>query len=139
MSASPQQEDPGDRYDEDIEENDQPNAEEVEAVTTPKDAQPAKRGRGRPKGSKNKKSGAASATTGPSEGVQVKKKRGRPPKEKKPDDLSAEEPPAKRRRGRPRKEQKPQEPTTAATSATATDGLGESSVKKKRGRPPKKT
>jgi hypothetical protein len=30
MSASPQQEDPGDRYDEDIEENDQPNAEEVE-------------------------------------------------------------------------------------------------------------
>lgn len=30
MSASPQQEDPADRYDEDIEENDQPNAEEPE-------------------------------------------------------------------------------------------------------------
>lgn len=30
MSASPQQEDPADRYDEDIEENDQPNSEEVE-------------------------------------------------------------------------------------------------------------
>lgn len=30
MSASPQQEDPADRYDEDIEENDQPNTEEPE-------------------------------------------------------------------------------------------------------------
>ncbi|KAG8217827.1 hypothetical protein J3R82DRAFT_5992 [Butyriboletus roseoflavus] len=167
MSASLQQEDPADRYDEDIEENDQPNAEEVEggscrlvcsvsnssacsslfqilwvaslAATTPKDAQPAKRGRGRPKGSKNKKSGAVSATTAPSDGTPVRKKRGRPPKEKKPDD-SGEEPPAKRRRGRPRKEQKPEEAPTVATSAATTgEGLGETSVKKKRGRPPKKT
>ncbi|KAG6376449.1 hypothetical protein JVT61DRAFT_2437 [Boletus reticuloceps] len=141
MSASPQQEDPADRYDEDIEENDRPAAEEVEgepwspallstrllpyspffhnlsvaslAATAPKDALPAKRGRGRPKGSKNKKSGATSATAGPSEGAPVKKKRGRPPKEKKPDDSGAEEPPAKRRRGRPRKEQKSQQTITA--------------------------
>ncbi|KAF8447587.1 hypothetical protein L210DRAFT_3526789, partial [Boletus edulis BED1] len=134
------QEDSADRYDEDIEENDRPAAEEVEAATAPKDALPAKRGRGRPKGSKNKKSGAASATAGPSEGAPVKKKRGRPPKEKKPDDSGAEEPPAKRRRGRPRKEQKSQQTITAGTSATATgDGSGESIVKKKRGRPPKKT
>lgn len=62
------------------------------ATTEGGDAQtqsPVKRGRGRPKGSKNKKSGAASATsaaaggTSPDAGTSgetPKKKRGRPPK-----------------------------------------------------------
>jgi len=138
MSASPHQDDSADRYDDDIEETDQPNTEDPDSAVH-KDAQPAKRGRGRPKGSKNKKSGAATTTAGPSEGVPVKKKRGRPPKEKKQDDSGAEEPPAKRKRGRPRKDQRAQEVTAPAMAAPATaDGLGETSTKKKRGRPPKK-
>ncbi|KAF8163219.1 hypothetical protein B0H34DRAFT_672269 [Crassisporium funariophilum] len=92
---------------------------------------PAKRGRGRPKGSKNKKAASTSAAGSPTTPV-AGRKRGRPPKEKKED--SGEEPPPKRPRGRPPKNPKPI-PAEGGTSAEA----GESSVKKKRGRPPKKS
>jgi len=89
----------------------------------------AKRGRGRPKGSKNKKTTSSSTTEGPSV-LSTGKKRGRPPKEKKEDDGT---PPPKRPRGRPPKNPKP--PATEGTSGEAS----EPSVKKRRGRPPKKT
>ncbi|KAH9484226.1 hypothetical protein JR316_0003706 [Psilocybe cubensis] len=91
-----------------------------------------KRGRGRPKGSKNKKSGASSAGPESPTTPTVQRKRGRPPKEKKED--AGEEPPPKRPRGRPPKNPKPAsgEATTSAAEA------GDSSGKKKRGRPSKK-
>ncbi|KAI5828548.1 hypothetical protein K523DRAFT_321297 [Schizophyllum commune Tattone D] len=71
-------------------------------------APPVKRGRGRPKGSKNKPKDPNAEPP-----VKVPKKRGRPPKAKPADeedkaegasaDASTEPPPAKRPRGRPRK------------------------------------
>ncbi|KAF4615459.1 hypothetical protein D9613_002963 [Agrocybe pediades] len=92
-----------------------------------------KRGRGRPKGSKNKKTGASSsAPESPTTPVQ-RRKRGRPPKEKKED--SGEEPAPKRPRGRPPKNPKPAEEGPAAAGGES----GETSTKKKRGRPPKKS
>ncbi|KAF8797943.1 hypothetical protein BYT27DRAFT_7228555 [Phlegmacium glaucopus] len=115
----------------------------------PSPTTPAKRGRGRPKGSKNKKATSSPAAEGSSIPT-GQRKRGRPPKvsknaiintsfrfpsehphEKKED--NGETPPPKRPRGRPPKNPKP--PATEGTSGEA----GEPSVKKKRGRPPKKT
>lgn len=104
-------------------------AEEAEAGTST--ATPAKRGRGRPKGSKNKKAGASSSAPDSPTTPSVPRKRGRPPKEKKED--TGEEPPPKRPRGRP-----PKTPKPAADEAAASGEAGESSTKKKRGRPPKK-
>ncbi|KAF9532262.1 hypothetical protein CPB83DRAFT_847540 [Crepidotus variabilis] len=92
-------------------------------------APPAKRGRGRPKGSKNKKTLAAGVDT--TSAPTVPKKRGRPPKEKKADD---DEPVAKRPRGRP-----PKNPRPSTGEAAASGEGGEPAPKKKRGRPPKKT
>jgi len=97
---------------------------------------PAKRGRGRPKGSKNKKSGT-SATEATGEEA-PKRKRGRPPKRKAEDE--GVEPPPKRKRGRPPKNPKPEteeeadhvEPV-AAESSTATT----TTKKKRAGRPRK--
>ena len=112
---------------------------------------PAKRGRGRPKGSKNKKSGTSAAEATGEEAP--KRKRGRPPKvriilitsssplftfphpQRKAEDEGVE-PPPKRKRGRPPKNPKPEtdedadhvEP--AAESSTATK-------KKRVGRPRK--
>lgn len=95
--------------------------------------QTVKRKRGRPPGSKNKKTLAAEAAgTGASpEAPAVPRKRGRPPKRKPEEDPSAE-PPVKRKRGRPPKP-KPPPPE---------DGNGEpsgesSAPKRKRGRPRK--
>ena len=85
---------------------------------------PQKRGRGRPKGSRNKTTvlEAPSTSTAAAAGSSTTtvKKRGRPPKEKKDDD----EPAPKRQRGRPRKNPKPED-------------SGEPAPKKKRGRPKK--
>jgi len=124
-----------------------------------------KRGRGRPKGSKNKKSIAALAADASGES-QKPKKRGRPPKvrfllhpltrndrgaycslpQEKKDD--GEEPAPKRRRGRPPKNPKPDSSSSAAAGTTSADA-GPSSApapepvspseqpKKRRGRPPK--
>ncbi|KAF9483908.1 hypothetical protein BDN70DRAFT_928879 [Pholiota conissans] len=94
---------------------------------------PAKRGRGRPKGSKNKK-GASATVASPESPTAPTRKRGRPPKEKKED--AGEEPAPKRPRGRPPKVKPAPAPEEATTSAAA--DAGETSTKKKRGRPPKK-
>ncbi|CAA7271784.1 unnamed protein product [Cyclocybe aegerita] len=105
-------------------------ADDAEAGTST--AAPVKRGRGRPKGSKNKKAGTSSAADSPTTPT-VPRKRGRPPKEKKEEPEG--EPTPKRPRGRPPKNPKPAPPAEGA--ATTTEG-GEA-PKKKRGRPPKKT
>ncbi|KAJ7940725.1 hypothetical protein B0H13DRAFT_1849903 [Mycena leptocephala] len=89
---------------------------------------PVKRGRGRPKGSKNKK--AVPTPAGESSSAPPRK-RGRPPKEKKDDDTKDDaddddgddEPTPKRKRGRPPKPAAPADPNAEP---------------KKRGRPPKK-
>ncbi|KAF8969991.1 hypothetical protein BDZ97DRAFT_178142 [Flammula alnicola] len=107
-----------------------PNHATDDAEPGASNATPAKRGRGRPKGSKNKKAGASSSAPDSPTTPTVQRKRGRPPKEKKED--AGEEPPAKRPRGRPPK------PKPAAGEATNSGDTGESSTKKKRGRPPKK-
>ncbi|EAU88458.1 hypothetical protein CC1G_11930 [Coprinopsis cinerea okayama7 len=100
------------------------NSTEPEAGTS---AVPVKRGRGRPKGSKNKKTlGSPATPTTPT----VPRKRGRPPKEKKDD----EEPRPKRPRGRPPKNPKPEGSTAAPAASASGDGAP---VKRKRGRPPK--
>ncbi|PPQ86843.1 hypothetical protein CVT25_012562 [Psilocybe cyanescens] len=95
-------------------------------------ASAVKRGRGRPKGSKNKKSGTSSAGPESPTTPTVQRKRGRPPKEKKED--TGEEPPPKRPRGRPPKNPKP----ASGEATTSADVAGDSSAKKKRGRPSKK-
>jgi high mobility group AT-hook protein 2 len=115
----------------------------------PSSAPPQKRGRGRPKGSKNKKGTAALAAPAV---PTVPRKRGRPPKvrasglshcclhhncrsdprsvhQEKKD--TGEEPPPKRPRGRPPKNPKP----PAGTSTEGADSTPP--VKRKRGRPPK--
>ncbi|KZP24789.1 hypothetical protein FIBSPDRAFT_929664 [Athelia psychrophila] len=110
-----------------------------------------KRGRGRPKGSKNKKSATTPEVDAAAAADVPRKKRGRPPKvcvnlltpfagvprahpalstQEKKDDGDGE-PPAKRKRGRPPKV-KPEADTEGAEG-------GEPSEKKKRGRPPKPT
>ncbi|KAF8189098.1 hypothetical protein K438DRAFT_1832929 [Mycena galopus ATCC 62051] len=88
-----------------------PSSSHRVAAVTPE--APVKRGRGRPKGSKNKRAapGAAEASLAPP------RKRGRPPKEKKDDDDKDmeddgdadgdDEPPIKRKRGRPPKTRSP--------------------------------
>ncbi|KAH9063382.1 hypothetical protein EDB87DRAFT_1603334 [Lactarius vividus] len=97
---------------------------------------PVKRGRGRPKGSKNKKSVAGASVPAPeaSPPTGEKRKRGRPPKPKNPqEDTSTGEPPAKRKRGRP-----PKNPKPASTQEDAGEGgTSDLPVKRKRGRPPK--
>jgi len=92
---------------------------------------PAKRGRGRPKGSKNKKSGTSNAEATGEE--PPKRKRGRPPKRKAEEEIV--DPPPKRKRGRPPKNPKPETDEDAdrvepAESSTATK-------KKRPGRPRK--
>ncbi|KAJ7109286.1 hypothetical protein C8R44DRAFT_884346 [Mycena epipterygia] len=90
------------------------------------DQQPVKRGRGRPKGSKNKK--AVPTPAGEASSSATPRKRGRPPKEKKDEEKEdesggEEEPTPKRKRGRPPKPAVPTDPNAEP---------------KKRGRPPKK-
>ncbi|KAG5353989.1 hypothetical protein E4T56_gene12290 [Termitomyces sp. T112] len=131
MSSSPH--DPQDEGDDkqNLDELDEPTGGDTEGDVGMKDA-PAKRGRGRPKGSKNKRPGSTPAA---SAGTAVTpRKRGRPPKEKKPDDEADTEPPTKRKRGRPPKNLKPESGDGAEASGEATDP----SAKKKRGRPSKK-
>jgi len=82
---------------------------------------PPKRGRGRPKGSKNKKSGTSTAEAAGEE--PPKRKRGRPPKRKAEEESA--DPPPKRKRGRPPKNPKPDTDEDAdhaepAESSTAT-------------------
>lgn len=94
---------------------------------------PPKRGRGRPKGSKNKKPGAS--TTDATGEEAPKRKRGRPPKRKAEDEGA--DPPPKRKRGRPPKNPKPDtdedaDHVDAAEPSTATK-------KKRPGRPRKNT
>ncbi|KAH6918673.1 hypothetical protein BKA70DRAFT_1247888 [Coprinopsis sp. MPI-PUGE-AT-0042] len=86
---------------------------------------PVKRGRGRPKGSKNKKGAAANAEPA---APAIPRKRGRPPKEKKDD----EEPRPKRPRGRPPKNPRPEGSSTTVGASASGDA-----PKRKRGRPPK--
>ncbi|KAG6911460.1 hypothetical protein DXG01_014534 [Tephrocybe rancida] len=115
--------------------DDQPGGD-TEGEAPAKDA-PVKRGRGRPKGSKNKRTGSTpAATTGSSSAPAVTpRKRGRPPKEKKVDEEGDVEPPTKRKRGRPPKHPKPD----AGDGAEGDGDAPEPSAKKKRGRPSKKT
>ncbi|KAI0306520.1 hypothetical protein B0F90DRAFT_1690546 [Multifurca ochricompacta] len=117
---------------------------------------PAKRGRGRPKGSKNKKNAAGTAASASelASAAGEKRKRGRPPKVclclepitliyplifmiPQPKNLQEEvatgEPPAKRKRGRPPKNPKP----ISAHEDVGQGGTSDSPVKRKRGRPPK--
>ncbi|KAG6890457.1 hypothetical protein C0992_001504 [Termitomyces sp. T32_za158] len=129
MSSSTQ--DPQDEGDDkrNLDELEEPTGGNNETDVAVKDA-PTKRGRGRPKGSKNKRpgmTGVGTSTAGPP------RKRGRPPKEKKPEDEADTEPPAKRKRGRPPKNLKSETGDDAGGSGEAT----ESSAKKKRGRPKK--
>lgn len=89
---------------------------EPEGESVPQESlRPVKRGRGRPKGSKNKPPSTAAPIAESSSSPT--RKRGRPPKEKREDG----EPTPKRRRGRPRKNPLPDE----------------ASPTKKRGRPKK--
>jgi len=114
-----------------LEENGQAVVGEAEGGAAETSETPVKRGRGRPKGSKNKK---GSALAGDAAADAPKKKRGRPPKEKKPDEVGTDgEPAPKRKRGRPPKNPKPE----GDAGATSGGEGGESSEKKKRGRPPK--
>ncbi|KAI0375018.1 hypothetical protein BV20DRAFT_976953 [Pilatotrama ljubarskyi] len=128
------------------------NSGEPEAA--PQNEPQPKRKRGRPPGSKNKKTlekEAATGTAGPSAEA-PRRPRGRPPKtltvyfhnhysqrkpeeEKKAEGGEPSEPPPKRKRGRPRKNPLPEpsggeegEPSNAAEAPPA---------KRKRGRPPK--
>ncbi|KAJ6496591.1 hypothetical protein C8R47DRAFT_1194365 [Mycena vitilis] len=102
--------------------------QDADAAGEPATETPVKRGRGRPKGSKNKKAVPAAPGDGPSA---APRKRGRPPKEKKDDDDAkddaddddGDDEPPKKKRGRPPK------------AASAADPNAEP---KKRGRPPKK-
>ncbi|KAI0256758.1 hypothetical protein BJV78DRAFT_1150697 [Lactifluus subvellereus] len=116
---------------------------------------PAKRGRGRPKGSKNKKSaaGTAASTSEVAPAAGEKRRRGRPPKvclepiasgfpfsplvivqPKNPQEETATgEPPAKRKRGRPPKTPKPVPPHDDVAEGATSDPP----PKRKRGRPPK--
>ncbi|EGN95409.1 hypothetical protein SERLA73DRAFT_186384 [Serpula lacrymans var. lacrymans S7.3] len=105
MSASPQQEAVADNKFDDLDEREQPTADETEGAGEVSDAAPVKRGRGRPKGSRNKKSGGSTAPGASSE-AGVKRKRGRPPKERKANESGEEEPVTKRKRGRPPKTSK---------------------------------
>ncbi|KAF8478627.1 hypothetical protein DFH94DRAFT_751101 [Russula ochroleuca] len=98
---------------------------------------PAKRGRGRPKGSKNKKNaaGTAASTSEVAPAAGEKRKRGRPPKPKNvPEEGASGEPPAKRKRGRPPKNPKP---TSPPHEDVGEGGTSDSPTKRKRGRPPK--
>ncbi|KAI0006084.1 hypothetical protein BJV74DRAFT_802082 [Russula compacta] len=97
---------------------------------------PGKRSRGRPKGSKNKKSaaGVAATTSEVAPAAGEKRKRGRPPKPKNvPEEGVSGEPPAKRKRGRPPKNPKPSSPHDEGDE----EGTSDSPAKRKRGRPPK--
>ncbi|KAI0705823.1 hypothetical protein BC835DRAFT_1409889 [Cytidiella melzeri] len=120
----------------------------VEADTVVPAAEPVKRKRGRPPGSKNKKTLAAQAATagtstgaGTSGETPVKRGRGRPPKRKSEEGAATTattadgEPPQKRKRGRPPKA-KPAAPPEDASGddAAEDDGADEAAPKKKRGR-----
>ncbi|KAG5653966.1 hypothetical protein H0H81_008834 [Sphagnurus paluster] len=136
MSSSPREahEEPEDKNN--LDEVDELPGGDTEGEAAPKDGDvPVKRGRGRPKGSKNKRPGAAPAVPAAgSSSAATPRKRGRPPKEKRDDDGETE-PPVKRKRGRPPKNPKPEVADGGATSGHAP----EPAVKKKRGRPSKKT
>ncbi|KAG7452601.1 uncharacterized protein BT62DRAFT_1070351 [Guyanagaster necrorhizus] len=92
-------------------------------------APPVKRGRGRPKGSKNKPTSSSASPAAP------RRPRGRPPKEKKEDEQGAESSAPKRGRGRPPKHPRP---TESGGEGTANDPA-EPPAKRKRGRPKKTT
>ncbi|KAF5358279.1 hypothetical protein D9756_001649 [Leucocoprinus leucothites] len=94
---------------------------------------PAKRGRGRPKGSKNKKS-AANASSATTTTPAVPRKRGRPPKPKAEQDG---EPAPKRPRGRPPKNPKPSVTEGGEGTSASGEAAAEPSTKRKPGRPKK--
>ncbi|KAH9842649.1 uncharacterized protein C8Q71DRAFT_733763 [Rhodofomes roseus] len=143
MPDSPSREDPAEDKKDELEDNGgEPETAEVEASA--ESAQPAKRGRGRPRGSKNKKTIAAeaaraagSSTAGGSSDPPVKRPRGRPRK-RPAEDEAPSEPKPKRKRGRPPKNK----PAEAPAEAEGDEGEPEAAApseppKKKRGRPPK--
>ncbi|KAF8350787.1 hypothetical protein F5887DRAFT_940901 [Amanita rubescens] len=124
------QEDAGERLSHDDAEEAQPGTDAGDDTNSPQEAQPVKRRRGRPPGSKNKDAAAQPpAPAAPS--TPAPRKRGRPRKPR-PED-TGEEPPVKRSRGRPRKN--PQPPTEPAEA----EGSEAPPPKKKRGRPKKTT
>jgi len=142
MPTSPPQEGVAENKPQDeLEENGQAPGAEAEGAAE-SSAAPLKRGRGRPKGSKNKK-GAPSVGDASTSAEVPKKKRGRPPKEKKLEEAGTDgEPAPKRKRGRPPKNpkpenSKPENPPEADGGVTSGGEGGEPSEKKKRGRPPK--
>jgi len=106
---------------------------DTEGEGTAQDLQtPVKRGRGRPKGSKNKQSGTAMSTANAEASAQTgPRKRGRPPKEKK-DIPNAEGSAPRRKRGRPPKNPRPEGEESGNGDAA------EPPLKKKRGRPSSK-
>ncbi|RPD66262.1 hypothetical protein L226DRAFT_193346 [Lentinus tigrinus ALCF2SS1-7] len=131
MSASPDSRAPS----EDKDEIDETAAEPSEAPKT--DPQP-KRKRGRPPGSKNKKTIAAEAAAAEAgSSAPPKRPRGRPPKRKSEEEHKAEggepsEPPPKKKRGRPPKNPRPEPTAGAGEASTSADP-----PKRKRGRPRK--
>ncbi|KIM80745.1 hypothetical protein PILCRDRAFT_822010 [Piloderma croceum F 1598] len=133
MSPSPPQEAVAEgKAQDELEENGQVVVGEAEDGAGETSGAPVKRGRGRPKGSKNKKGSTFAADVSATDAP--KKKRGRPPKEKKPEEVGTDgEPAPKRKRGRPPKNPKPEGEADATSGAEG----GEPSEKKKRGRPPK--
>jgi len=129
-----------------VEGENQAEAEQGPAVTsagetaTADEAKP-KRGRGRPKGSKNKPRSGGEPASSSSAAPETKRKRGRPPKEK-PAGVTGEpgeeeERPAKRPRGRPRKNPVPE--TANDGEGETADSAGPSTPKKRAGRPSKAT
>ncbi|KAJ3561903.1 hypothetical protein NP233_g9910 [Leucocoprinus birnbaumii] len=135
MSASPkdQQDDAADRQSIDELDEPQPEVEKEGGTTETTENPPVKRGRGRPKGSKNKKTTASApgaTTTTPS----VPRKRGRPPK---PKTEQEGEPAPKRPRGRPPKNPKPAATEGGEGAAASGETAAEPSTKRKPGRPKK--
>lgn len=136
MSASPkdQQDDAAERQ-QSIDELDEPHpeAENEGGTTETTENLPAKRGRGRPKGSKNKKT-AANTTDATSAMSAVPRKRGRPPK---PKTDQEGEPTPKRPRGRPPKNPRPSAPDGGEEVTVSGEAATEEATKRKPGRPKK--
>ncbi|KAF8636531.1 hypothetical protein AX17_003344 [Amanita inopinata Kibby_2008] len=141
MSSSPHeaQEEPAERHSHDEVEEPQVGIDAGDDAASPGETLPMKRSRGRPLGSKNKKTPAQSTDATPSSSTTPgQRKRGRPRKttitdtenQPKPEE-SGDGPPVKRSRGRPRKNPQPTETADAEGSEPA--------QKKKRGRPKKTT
>lgn len=135
MSTSPKepQEEAAERQSVDELDEPQQEAENEGGTADASENPPVKRGRGRPKGSKNKKSTSSVTGTSPSTPA-VPRKRGRPPK---PKTEQEGEPAPKRPRGRPPKNPKPLVPEGGEGENTSGEAAGEPSAKRKPGRPKK--